>query len=306
MKGGGSEAGRGSRPGSLRWRSRRLDSPAGPLVAEVAGPSSAPLLLLLPALGRDGRDFDGLSAGLSADFQLARLDWRGSGKNVALAASPRLDDYLGDCLALLDALRPGEPAWILGATFGNRVARRLAARYPARCAALVLLAAGGDSPPEPQATALARCFMARLTARRQDISCRQAGVYFGRPDYFERQPDPVAGLAVFLAGWWPACLPAQRVAARSFAEDAAADRTADIAVAGKAGAGARPSLIPPSLIIQGLADRLAPPENGRRLAAALAPSARLVEIPDAGHLLALEQPRALAQAILAFKSELEN
>jgi pimeloyl-ACP methyl ester carboxylesterase len=56
----------------------------------------------------------------------------------------------------------------------------------------------------------------------------------------------------------------------------------------------------PMLVIQGLDDWVAVPENGRRLVAEIGDRGRLVELAEAGHGLLMEQPDAVAEAVLAF------
>jgi pimeloyl-ACP methyl ester carboxylesterase len=52
-----------------------------------------------------------------------------------------------------------------------------------------------------------------------------------------------------------------------------------------------------------LDDRQAPPGNGRALRDQVGARVRLVEIPQAGHFLVLEQPQAVAEAVIAFLRE---
>jgi pimeloyl-ACP methyl ester carboxylesterase len=53
----------------------------------------------------------------------------------------------------------------------------------------------------------------------------------------------------------------------------------------------------PMLIIQGLEDRFSPPENGHVTRAELGERVRVVDLPDAGHGLIVEQPEKIAAAI---------
>ncbi|MGO1117064.1 alpha/beta fold hydrolase [Rhodovibrionaceae bacterium A322] len=274
------------------WQLRSIDQAdrdlsAKALTVGLAGDPAAPLLLLLPALGRTGHDFRDIAVELQAEFRLVRIDWRGSGFNAGLAPVETLETYLEDCLQVMASLSPDQPVWLLGATFGNRVARLLAARKPDRCAALILLAAGGAVPPSSEATAKAREFMAGLLSAPQSIPPELAALYFGREDHFSTQEKAEGALAEFLKGWWPGCLAAQRSAARAFVQLEQDTRTG----------------LPPTLILQGQADQLAPPENGRKLAAELGAGARLVEIAQAGHLLALECPAQVSREILRFKPQ---
>jgi 3-oxoadipate enol-lactonase len=59
----------------------------------------------------------------------------------------------------------------------------------------------------------------------------------------------------------------------------------------------------PTLIIVGTEDVLTPPDDARKMAS-LAPQAQLVEIPQAGHLPNLEDPRAFNDALAAFLAAL--
>jgi pimeloyl-ACP methyl ester carboxylesterase len=54
------------------------------------------------------------------------------------------------------------------------------------------------------------------------------------------------------------------------------------------------------LVIQGLQDTVAPPENGHMMAAELGDRVELLDIDGAGHALLPEQPEKIAAAIIAF------
>jgi pimeloyl-ACP methyl ester carboxylesterase len=56
----------------------------------------------------------------------------------------------------------------------------------------------------------------------------------------------------------------------------------------------------PMLVVQGLQDRIALPENGQSLKSEFAARVTLVEIDGAGHALLPEQPQAIAAAVLTF------
>lgn len=62
----------------------------------------------------------------------------------------------------------------------------------------------------------------------------------------------------------------------------------------------------PILVVQGLDDHIAVPENGRRLAAAFPTRVRLREIPDAGHLLLFERPDLVIPEVLSFIRDIED
>jgi pimeloyl-ACP methyl ester carboxylesterase len=60
----------------------------------------------------------------------------------------------------------------------------------------------------------------------------------------------------------------------------------------------------PFLVIQGLLDKSAPPENSRQLKAELGDRVTLVELPTAGHLAIVESPDEVSSAIVAFLKKL--
>ena len=102
------------------------------------------------------------------------------------------------------------------------------------------------------------------------------------------EPGPEARLRSELRLW--------RDAARS---QHAASRRTDVADWWNGG-------IAPTLVIQGLDDRAAPPENGRALAAEHPGRVRLVEIERAGHNPMADQPEIVIPQIVAFLQEMEQ
>ena len=55
----------------------------------------------------------------------------------------------------------------------------------------------------------------------------------------------------------------------------------------------------PMFVVQGLADRSAPPENARKLRDRFPSRVHLTEMPGLGHMLFLEQPEKVANAVLS-------
>jgi pimeloyl-ACP methyl ester carboxylesterase len=56
----------------------------------------------------------------------------------------------------------------------------------------------------------------------------------------------------------------------------------------------------PLLVIQGLDDEIAPPDNGYALREQFGDRVRIIDLPRAGHFLLLEQPEAVTHAIAEF------
>jgi pimeloyl-ACP methyl ester carboxylesterase len=221
-------------------------------------------VLLLPSLGRSVDDLADLGAALIAEGH----------RVVSIELCQLGGGTLGE-LADQIARRSAGPVDLVGHAFGNRVARLVAARHPTVVRSIVLLGAGGEVPGDPDAReALARCFDG-LPAAEHLASVRTA--FFG-----PRSIVPPA----WIAGWDRACALAQQRALEASGDDGVV-----LAVGHDL------------LVVQGLADRIAPPENGRGLverAHAAGHRAELVEVAGAGHALLPEQPDEVTQAVATF------
>jgi pimeloyl-ACP methyl ester carboxylesterase len=55
----------------------------------------------------------------------------------------------------------------------------------------------------------------------------------------------------------------------------------------------------PYLVVQGMRDKSAPPENARMLKQELGERMTLVELPEAGHLAPVENPNEVANAVVS-------
>lgn len=73
-----------------------------------------------------------------AGFRVVLYDLRGHGKSEQPASGYRLDDFVADLAALLDALDVGS-AYFLGNSFGGTVAYGFAAQYPQRVAGITAI-----------------------------------------------------------------------------------------------------------------------------------------------------------------------
>jgi pimeloyl-ACP methyl ester carboxylesterase len=62
----------------------------------------------------------------------------------------------------------------------------------------------------------------------------------------------------------------------------------------------------PMLVVQGLSDVMAPPENGRSLKRDYPDRVTLVELPGVGHFMVRERPDLVTEAIASFVHKLGN
>jgi pimeloyl-ACP methyl ester carboxylesterase len=198
-----------------------------------------------------------------------------------------LEDLAANVAMVIEGLRGG-PAVLVGHAFGQRVARMLAMLRPDLVKGLVMLAAGGKVPVPPRAReALSGCFDLSLSSGAHINHVRYA--------FFAPGNDPF----VWRMGWYPHIARMQIAATQGLGREsvpAAPSETAPtIGVeAWRAGGSV------PMLIIQGLQDTIALPENGRLLKAEFPDRVELIEIDGAGHALLPEAPKAIAEAIFTF------
>ncbi len=229
-------------------------------------------VLLHPSLGRSIVDFEQLiGAVTSAGFRCIAIDPRGIGTSTGDLHDLTMHDLADDVVRVADALQI-ETFAVIGHAFGNRVMRTVAERVPDRVRAIALLGAGGRVPGEPEARdAVGRCFDMALSENERLAAIATA--------FFAPGNDP----RVWLDGWYPTTKAAQQRALIDsdwsswwFANDA------------------------PILVVQGLQDRTAPPDNGRLLAKERQAPTTLVEIDGAGHALLPERPDEVAEAVVGF------
>lgn len=97
-------------------------------------------LVLVHEMGGRLESFDGVMAGLGERWSILRYDQRGAGQSDRIAGSLSIDTPAADLAGLVDALEITGPVVVVGAALGASIAIRFAAKWPARVAALVLLA----------------------------------------------------------------------------------------------------------------------------------------------------------------------
>jgi pimeloyl-ACP methyl ester carboxylesterase len=238
----------------------------------VAG--EGPLLVLLPPHGRGPDDLLPLVAPLvAASYRVMRPEPRGFGPSRG-PLDCTLADLADDVAAAIEA-EGGGPVVVAGAAFGNRVARMLAVRRPELVRGLILMAAGGRYPPAPDAVAALRLVQNRAAA----MSEREAAA---RTVLFS--PGAVITL-----------------------EEMRLDALSSDALKAQSTEGPRDTWwsggTAPMLVIQGDADVLAPPENGRSLLRDYPDRVTLHEIQGGGHRIAEEQPALVGAVVVAWLSK---
>jgi pimeloyl-ACP methyl ester carboxylesterase len=227
-------------------------------------------VVLLPSLGRGAADFDDLAGRLvGAGRRTVAFD-----PPEALFPGAGMSDMAALVIEVLDDLGL-DRVDLVGHAFGNRWARAVTAAVPDRVRSLTLLAAGGLVDPEPDVhESLIALF--DLDAPEAERLAHIDKVFFAEGH----------DASVWLDGWYPIA--------------AAIEGEATTVTPIEEWWSAAPERV---LVLQGLQDVCAVPENGRRYVADLSESgvdARLVELEPAGHALLPEQPQAIADTLLEF------
>jgi pimeloyl-ACP methyl ester carboxylesterase len=216
-------------------------------------------------------------------YRVILPDLRGHGTTAAPEGVYEVDSMADDVLELLDALQIDGPVVVGGLSMGGYIALSIAARHPERLKALMLIntRASADTPE----AARTREGLASRVEASGDVSEAVATMLpklFSK-NTFEHQPALVARTHDRMAR-----TPARAIAGTLRGLAIRPDRTAILA-----------GIEVPTLVLAGAEDAVIPVEEAETMARHI-PGAKLVLIPEAGHLTPLENPGATDRAILGF------
>ena len=224
---------------------------------------------------------------LAEAHRVVNIDYRGHGQSDPAHEPFSLYDLLDDTLAVLDHLGIERASWV-GLSTGGMVAMRAAILHPARVRSMVLMDTdGGAERPWVALKYRAMVLGARLLGIRPFIPS-VLSLMFGRTTLRESKP--------LVERWRPRLMEPDLATISNWVDalverDSLASQLEQVEV--------------PALVVVGEEDRSLPPAIAKDLARRL-PRSKLVVIPRAGHLSALEQPEAVNRAILSFLREVEE
>jgi len=247
----------------------------------VLDQGSGPVIVILPSLGRGAADYDQVAAYLAADgYRVLRPQPRGIGGSTGPLKGLTLHDYAGDVAAVITQQAPGSKVVVVGHAFGNFVARMLATDHPGLVRAVVMAAASAGKVPAGVTEKPISPEVREAIDKSGDLSLSDAErlPYLQRA-FFAPGNDP----SVWLTGWYP----------NAMAAESAASAATPVDVWFAAGTA-------PILDLQAEDDTVAPRKFAGVLKGALGDRVTVVVIPHAGHALAPEQPKAMADAIAAY------
>lgn len=251
------------------------------------GPRGAPPVLFLHGFGSSLHTWEEVAQGLAPDFRVIRIDLPGFGLTGADPSGDYTDERAAVILlALLRRLEIGRVA-LAGSSMGGRIAWRFAAAHPERVARLVLMAPDGFASPgigyggPPRVPLLMRALPYTLPDA------------LLRPSLAPAYADP-ATLTEALFQRYRAMMLAPGV------RSAILDRMARHVLQPPEPLLARITL--PVLLLWGEQDRMVPLSNAQDYLRAL-PDARLVRLPDIGHVPMEEAPALVVRALREFLAE---
>ncbi|MGN7799588.1 bifunctional 3-oxoadipate enol-lactonase/4-carboxymuconolactone decarboxylase PcaDC [Leifsonia sp. 22587] len=252
----------------------------GSMVPAAPTSAAAPLLVLLPSLGTTTELWDGVVARLAARDgrpRILRVDLPGHGASPAARDGFTVADLARGVLDVVDEVGGGA-FHVAGDSLGGAVALELAIEVPERVRSLTMFCSGAAIGTAEGWADRAAQVRAAGTA---SVVAGSAERWFA-PGYLETHPDGPGGRALRTLvdvddESYALCCEAL----------AAFDRRADLG-----------GVTAPSLLVAGAHDAVTTPALMRELADGI-PGARFVELPDAAHLIPLEDPDASAGLLAA-------
>jgi pimeloyl-ACP methyl ester carboxylesterase len=247
---------------------------------EVNAQGTGPVIVMLPSLGRSGRDYDQVADYLQADgFRVVRPEPRGIGQSKGPMENLTVHDFARDVAAVVEHENKG-PIVVVGHAWGNFAARMLAADRPDLVRGVVMAAASAGKVPPGSTEKPINAEMRQAIDGAGDMSLsEEQRLIYLRKAFFAPGNDP----KVWLGGWHQATHDAEDNARNITPVD-------DYFAAGSA----------PILDLQGDADTVAPKRFSGVLKSMLGDRVQVVVLKNAGHAMAPEQPKAMADAIATF------
>ena len=221
---------------------------------------------------------------VAAGLRMIRYDQRGHGRSASPPSGYRWGDHAADLAAVI-ARVAGGPAHIVGLSKGGGIALELAVRRPELVRTLALI--GPLVPDAPLSPELLASFKALAKAIRADgPRAAMSDLWLSHPLIASAAARPGArGRLEAMLRTFPAGEYLATVRDAPDREWVLTGRLSEVAA--------------PTLVVRG-ANEVPDFVSNADVLATTIPRARLVVVPDSGHLVPLEQPAAVAAALRAF------
>jgi 3-oxoadipate enol-lactonase len=239
-------------------------------------------ILLIHVLGLDHRFWRAVVPQLAQRGRVIAYDLRGHGRARGAPLTTSLEQLGEDARNLLDELGV-KVADIYGSSYGGAVAQNLALAFPDRVRSLALL---GTAARWPRKLLEARAAAAETQGMDAQVAPSLTRWFL---------PETIA------EDRWPVRYARACVRRAQVTEWAAAWR----AMSKLDLLDQLPNLKRPTLVLSGVQDCSTPPEVMRPIAEKL-PHAEFVPIDPGSHLMALEQPSTVTEALIAFRRRIQH
>ena len=261
---------------SSKWAPKQMKLRAGELSFNVLDSGSGePALLFLHYWGGSARTWNAVIEQLSADFRCIAYDQRGWGGSDAPAQGYTLRDLAHDAGEIIRAL--GLKRFVLvGHSMGGKISQLLASQRPDGLEKLVLVAPAAPTP--------------------QNIPDFAKEVQLHAYDNRENALRTIE----FLTAQLPSEEIREQILSDNFASTPQAKLAWPTVIAYEDISADVEKIAVPTLVLAGEQDRQDPVEQHKREVLPRIPGAQLQIIADCGHLMPIDQPTKLADAIRAF------
>lgn len=244
-------------------------------------------LVLVHGFPLDHHMWDAVFEPLAEQHQVIAIDLRGFGQSDGYREIVPMEMFADDIAAILDAMDITEQINFAGLSMGGYIAWQMWQRHRDRLSRLILLDTRAIADDEVQARARRMAAEAVLSAGMEDVPVNMLPKLLAE-NTIRDQPEVVSKMTEMILRQNPRGVAA---AQRGMAQRANVESwLSDITI--------------PTLVISGEHDVISPPEEMKGFAAQI-PGAQFVEIPGAGHMVPLEAPEAMCEAVLPFCRDLE-
>jgi pimeloyl-ACP methyl ester carboxylesterase len=228
-------------------------------------------LIIAAGNGRPAADLEELAKGIAkGGIRVVTYNYRTIGASKGSIDGLTLHDYAQDVWRIADAL-DAKKVHLAGKTYGNRVMRTASADRPERTLSVTLIGAGGEILPSPEIQTKYKRYVDPKTPKGEWLELQAELMFAPGNEHLAKRSAK--------SGKYPKLASAQVKASN-------ATPKREWIAAGTA----------PMLILTGLQDLVAVPENGLKLAKER-PDTWLVGIPNCGHNMVFEQPDELTRLI---------
>lgn len=252
------------------------------LYYEVHG--EGPDLVLIEGLGYHSWMWYRQIPAFSRHFRTLVYDNRGVGRSDKPPGPYSHEQNAGDLAALLAYLE-WKRTHVLGVSMGGFIAQEFALQYPDHLDKLVLVATGfGGKNMVPVSPEAARAMLPNPELSPEERMRRGMRIAYGNQSWPDEHPEEFEQIITWRLEHPqpPEATTAQFMAGLAFDMEARLNR-----------------IQAPTLVMTGTRDRVVPPKNAELLAHAI-PGARLDVIPDAGHLVFIEEAERFNHDVIAF------